>query len=773
MGLFDSDENGRSLWTRYLDWANGRDYQSAAGETDAEIKAMQDARAQGRWQGLVQAGANVFAASMPGVTPAQSGAFLSQAAQAPERFNEAVRAGRAEQYQAAKIGELRTKQDALRRWQMLMQSGLGSASDAPADAPAGAPARMTTAPTSSDDPTGPIYVNAVLGREVGGPGGNPRARNPNSTATGHGQFVADTWLELVSAERPDLVAGKSREQVLEMRNDPALSQQMIAAYGRRNLVALRDAGVEVSPQSALLAHGFGPGGAVAILRADPSTPLTRLLSPAAIKANPQYANLTAADARAEMQRRIEQVQARQQQQAQAPQAGGAPGRTVLAAPPAAAPAPQQAPAGRFRGPLAVLNGLPPEAAEAEYRALAIMSPAEGSKRLADLARQVGTVRTLSDAESRARLGDAYPPGTRVQIGLDGRESIQMPPAPQTVSTPGGGSAVVIRDPNAPGGVRTVPLIEGRPEAPPTPHMIKPEAGGEIAVHPQTGEPLYGVAPDGRRMTAEELAPYRRAPAGAPAQTGGEAPQRRWTNAELQRGEELAKPFRPAHQAFVTIQNNYLSGLQSQERETAADDVNLVLSYYKMRDPTSVVSANEIGNLAGSPHLQNFLNPIDLVNRLRNGERLMPEQRAQVGEALRREYTIATDNYRRERGDYDRNTRSAGAPALISDATAAERVHQTETAVNRRLTARIDQSQLQSMSVDQFKRIDPRDLANDGLREIHARRVATQNLTPDWFRDKSATQIRDALRGVNLDWMHPTAREAMQRRYIELSNGGTR
>src|SRR3954470_24490430 len=49
--------------------------------------------------------------------------------------------------------------------------------------------------------------------------GDPDAKNKRSSATGLGQFVKETWLILIRAHRPDLVKGRSEDEILEMRRD--------------------------------------------------------------------------------------------------------------------------------------------------------------------------------------------------------------------------------------------------------------------------------------------------------------------------------------------------------------------------------------------------------------------------------------------------------------------------------------------------------------------------------------------------------------------------
>lgn len=126
-------------------------------------------------------------------------------------------------------------------------------------------------------------------------GGNPTARNPNSSATGSGQFIDSTWLSTLARNRPDLTEGKSRDEILALRNDPALSREMTGAYARDNSKALTDAGLPVTPGSVYLAHFAGPTGAVNVMKADPTAPAGSVLGDAVVKANPFLRGMTVSD----------------------------------------------------------------------------------------------------------------------------------------------------------------------------------------------------------------------------------------------------------------------------------------------------------------------------------------------------------------------------------------------------------------------------------------------------------------------------------------------
>lgn len=126
--------------------------------------------------------------------------------------------------------------------------------------------------------------------------GNPAAKNPRSSATGNGQFIDSTWIDQVRKQYPDQTARMTDQQILAQRSDPILSHQMTMAYGNENAGALSDAGIPPNSTTLAAAHKLGPGDAVKVLgaaRTMPQTPLSSILSPAVIAANPQFARQTA------------------------------------------------------------------------------------------------------------------------------------------------------------------------------------------------------------------------------------------------------------------------------------------------------------------------------------------------------------------------------------------------------------------------------------------------------------------------------------------------
>lgn len=126
-------------------------------------------------------------------------------------------------------------------------------------------------------------------------GGNPNSHNPRSSASGLGQFIDSTWLSMLAKHRPDLTANHSPQELLSLKSDPTLSKQMTDAYAQDNAGVLTSAGLPATPGNTYLAHFAGPQGAVSVLSADPSAPVSSVLGQGAVAANPFLKSMTAGD----------------------------------------------------------------------------------------------------------------------------------------------------------------------------------------------------------------------------------------------------------------------------------------------------------------------------------------------------------------------------------------------------------------------------------------------------------------------------------------------
>lgn len=115
--------------------------------------------------------------------------------------------------------------------------------------------------------------------------GNPNAQARTSSALGVGQFIKSTWLNTVRKHAPELMTGRTEEEVLELRRNPQISRNMIAALANDNASTLSENGLPTSPGNLYLAHFLGRNGAVNLLTSTPDTPVEDVLGNAQIRAN--------------------------------------------------------------------------------------------------------------------------------------------------------------------------------------------------------------------------------------------------------------------------------------------------------------------------------------------------------------------------------------------------------------------------------------------------------------------------------------------------------
>jgi hypothetical protein len=144
--------------------------------------------------------------------------------------------------------------------------------------------------------TGGNAVDEVTNRIIGvESGGNPNAKNPNSSASGVGQFLDSTWVATVRQHRPDIAAGKSAAEIIALKGDRALGREMTRAYQQDNADYLTNRGLPTTPGNIYLSHFLGPAGATEVLKADPNTPVVNVVGQDVVNANPFLKGMSAAE----------------------------------------------------------------------------------------------------------------------------------------------------------------------------------------------------------------------------------------------------------------------------------------------------------------------------------------------------------------------------------------------------------------------------------------------------------------------------------------------
>ncbi|WP_223621172.1 hypothetical protein [Lysobacter sp. ESA13C] len=151
----------------------------------------------------------------------------------------------------------------------------------------------TTGAVAASAAPGASYVDYRRALESGG---NPNARNPESSATGADQFTSDTWRKTVAKAKPAWAEGLTDEQLLAARIDPAKSGEMALALDAENTAALKAAGQEVTHHTLYAAHHFGASKGVKFAKAAGDTAMADILTAQQLKANEYLRGKTKAEA---------------------------------------------------------------------------------------------------------------------------------------------------------------------------------------------------------------------------------------------------------------------------------------------------------------------------------------------------------------------------------------------------------------------------------------------------------------------------------------------
>ncbi|TPK63785.1 M23 family metallopeptidase [Mesorhizobium sp. B2-4-19] len=153
--------------------------------------------------------------------------------------------------------------------------------------PLGTVTTVATAVSVSSGGPGDSAVETLTDRIVHvESGGSARAKNPNSSATGAGQFITKTWIRMMNTYRPDLARSLSTADLLALRYDATLSREMVRNLAREGEAYLRARGHQITAGRLYLCHFLGMEGAHQVLAASGSSQLTAVLGAAVIQANP-------------------------------------------------------------------------------------------------------------------------------------------------------------------------------------------------------------------------------------------------------------------------------------------------------------------------------------------------------------------------------------------------------------------------------------------------------------------------------------------------------
>jgi hypothetical protein len=157
-----------------------------------------------------------------------------------------------------------------------------------------------------DDLTRQPAISAIVARIIAAESnGDRNLKNSQSSAAGPGQFLGDTWLELIRRYRPDLTKGRSESETLELRRDAKLAYEITMRFVERNAAILKHRGLPVTAGGIYLAHFAGAAGAEAILTASENADAALVMASAdttarirrdqLIKANPFLKHFTVGD----------------------------------------------------------------------------------------------------------------------------------------------------------------------------------------------------------------------------------------------------------------------------------------------------------------------------------------------------------------------------------------------------------------------------------------------------------------------------------------------
>lgn len=123
--------------------------------------------------------------------------------------------------------------------------------------------------------------------------GNANVQNSRSSASGLMQFTDDTWVGFLSKD-PRFMGG-SREQLLSLKSDPKLQQEMGLRYAQQNQKVFEANKVPVNNTTLYLGHVLDGKNAVKVWKASDGTPVDQVLTPEQMSANPQWKGMSVSE----------------------------------------------------------------------------------------------------------------------------------------------------------------------------------------------------------------------------------------------------------------------------------------------------------------------------------------------------------------------------------------------------------------------------------------------------------------------------------------------
>ena len=154
-----------------------------------------------------------------------------------------------------------------------------------------------------------VAVNAIVERIIAvESNGDPNAKSNRSSALGLGQFLDETWLDLIRIYRPDLMRGRNEAETLGLRREASLAREITTRLVEQNAAMLQRRGLPVTPGTVYLAHFAGGAGALAVLSAPENADAASVMATSdatgrtkreqLVKANPFLEHFTVADLKA-------------------------------------------------------------------------------------------------------------------------------------------------------------------------------------------------------------------------------------------------------------------------------------------------------------------------------------------------------------------------------------------------------------------------------------------------------------------------------------------